>query len=74
LQKLPLRPWASPHVTPRAASTLTADGEALRDFSQEGQKIRRFDGSPRHPARNADQTAGGSANPHVSPSVLLIFL
>jgi hypothetical protein len=32
-------------------------------FSQEGQKVRRFDGSPRHSARNADQTGGGSANP-----------
>jgi hypothetical protein len=53
---------------------LTAGGEALRDFSQEGQKIRRFDCSPRHSARNADQTGGGSANPHLSPSVLLIFL
>jgi hypothetical protein len=29
----------SPHGTPRAASVLTAGGEALRDFSQEGQKI-----------------------------------
>jgi hypothetical protein len=32
---------------------LTAGGEALRDFSQEGQKIRRSDCSPRHSARNA---------------------
>jgi hypothetical protein len=53
---------------------LTAGGETLRDFSQEGQKLRRFDGSPRHSARNADQTGGGSANPQLSPSVLLIFL
>jgi hypothetical protein len=53
---------------------LTAGGDALRDFSQEGQKSRRFDCSPRHSARNVDQTGGGSANPHLSPSVLLIFL
>jgi hypothetical protein len=31
-----------------------------------------MDCSPRHPARNP--TAGGSADPHLSPSVLLIFL
>jgi hypothetical protein len=30
--------------------------------------------SPRHSARNANLTAGGSAPPDLSPSVLLIFL
>jgi hypothetical protein len=39
---------------------LTADGEAPRDFSQEGQKSRRFDRWPRHSARNA---AGAVATP-----------
>jgi hypothetical protein len=43
---------------------LTAGGEALRDFEQVGQKIRRFDGSSRHSPRNTAQTAGGSANPN----------
>jgi hypothetical protein len=46
----------------------------LRELSQEDQKIRRFDRSPRLSARNADQTGGGSAPPHLTPSVLLNFL
>jgi hypothetical protein len=53
LQKLPWRPSVSSCGTPRAAAVLTARIETLRDFSQEDQKIRRLDGSPRHSARNA---------------------
>jgi hypothetical protein len=53
LQKLLWRSSVSPNGTPRAASILIARGRALRDFSQEDQKDRRLDGSPRHSARNA---------------------
>jgi hypothetical protein len=44
-------------------------------FSQEDQKIRRFDGSPRlGRAHESAGSSGGSANPKFSPSALLIFL
>jgi hypothetical protein len=44
-------------------------------FSQEGQKIRRFDGSPRRPARNAaSDSLAAARTPILSPSILLIFL
>jgi hypothetical protein len=46
----------------------------VQDFSREDQKDRRWDGSPRHRRATQQQTGGGSATPHLSPSVLLIFL
>ena len=65
LQKLLWLRSVSPYGTPRAASVLTAGGEALRDFSPEGQKIRRFDCSPRHSARNAAADRGRQREPQI---------
>jgi hypothetical protein len=64
----------SPYGTPQAAVVLTARAERLRDFSQEGQKIRRFDGSPRRSALNKAPDRRRQRERQVSPSVLLIFL
>src|SRR6187551_2598301 len=50
LAEATVAPSVSPCGTPRAASVLTAGGEALGDFSQEGQKLRRFDVSARNAA------------------------
>jgi hypothetical protein len=74
LQKPVWRLSVSPFGTPRAASVLIAGGEALRDFSHEGQKIRRFDRSPRHSARNAATDRRRQRERPALSSVLLIFL
>jgi hypothetical protein len=75
LQKLLWRLSVSPYGTRRAASVLTAGGEALRDFSQEGQKIRRLMARRAHSTRNAAPDSLAAARPpNLSPSVLLTFL